>query len=214
MPLLNKDGKPYKLFSEPNPLVKDQVILPKKQLEFHNFKWKPVLFDVEEFNNISVEEIQEINAEIEEQFEEIIPKAKIEEVKVENKNISKVQIEEKIVVEQHFEERIELTSELNDNDIPKDQIVLIHCHPAINSNENILYGKKHMFEGFIVDSNDIEICIYTKQQNLTLKSIIFPSKYKNGQKLEMLRWWKIKNIKQQDDEYLIYGEITNEQRSF
>jgi hypothetical protein len=41
-----------------------------------------------------------------------------------------------------------------------------------------------------------------------------PSKYKNGQKLEMLRWWKIKNIKQQDDEYLIYGEITNEQRSF
>jgi len=201
MTLLDKNGKPYKLFSAPNPLVKDQVFLPKDKLLFHNMKFKPEIVNLKEEKLVKKEEIVNKLPEIIEQ------QSIIEEIKFEQKELPN-----------------NSDDQLNDKEIPEEEIIITYCHPLLTKeiNDNLYgdiklksyFGDKFVFEAYIVESNDLEICLYTKKQGITINSILYPSKYKNGNPLKMLRWWKVKTIKQQDDEFLIFAEITSEQRSF
>lgn len=212
--MLDKNGKPYKLFSAPNPLVKEQVKLPEHELIFHNFKTKPKIVNLnfkKEEKKVEEEIVKqkEINL-IEKPIE--IPKKEIIEKLVE------VIKEKQIEVEEIAEEP------LIDPEIPQEGIVLVHCHPIIEkeikddfygeTRIRTSFGDKFIFEAYIVEFNDIEICLYTKQKNIKVGSILYPSKYKDGDRLEMLRWWKVSSIKQQDDEFLVFGQITTEIRSF
>lgn len=211
MPLLTKDGKPYKLFSAPNPLVKEQVFLPKDKLIFHNMKWIPTIVNLDLNKNEIIEEKEDIQESISEQKEDVQEKI-IQDPIIEQKNPVINQIS------------ILSDDELNDNEIPQDEIVITHCQIAYEQElkdslygevkKVIKYGEKFTFESYIVEVNDLEICLYTKKNGITNNSILYPSKYKNGKPMRMLRWWKVKNIKQQNDEYLIFGEVTSEQRSF
>lgn len=208
MPLLTKDGKPYKLFSAPNPLVKEQILLPRNELIFHNMKSIPSIV------NLNIEKNKE---DLVKSSEPVIKEQNTEEI---------VQISE---IEKIDDAIINVSSpvsddELNDSEIPQDEIVITHCQIAYEQEikdslygevkKVIKYGEKYTFESYIVEVNDLEICIYTKKSGITKNSILYPSKYKNGKPMRMLRWWKVKNIKQQNDEYLIFGEVTSEQRSF
>ena len=192
--MLDKNGKPYKLFSSPNPLVLEQIRLPENELIFHNFKFNPKIVNLKtEIYPKSVKEPEPIKIE-----EPLVIEPLIAEIK--EPIVNKPLIEEEIAEEP-----------LIDPEIPQEGIILVHCHPLLENNN---FGKKFIFEAYIVESNDIEICLYTKQKNIPKGSILYPSKYKDGEKLGMLRWWKISSIKQQDDEFLLFGQITNEQRSF
>lgn len=202
--MLDKNGKPYKLFSSPNPLVSEQIRLPENELIFHNFKFNPKIVNLKtETYPKSIKEPEPIKIEEplikEEIIKPLIIEPLIEDIK-EEPIINKPLIEEEIAEEP-----------LIDPEIPQEGIILVHCHPLLENNN---FGKKFIFEAYIVESNDIEICLYTKQKNIPKGSILYPSKYKDGEKLGMLRWWKISSIKQQDDEFLLFGQITNEQRSF
>lgn len=202
--MLDKNGKPYKLFSSPNPLVLEQIRLPENELIFHNFKFNPKIVNLKtETYSKSTKVPEPIKIEEPLIIEKPIPLIK-EEI------IEPIIIEEPIVNKPLIEEEI-AEEPLIDPEIPQEGIILVHCHPLLENNN---FGKKFIFEAYIVESNDIEICLYTKQKNIPKGSILYPSKYKDGEKLGMLRWWKISSIKQQDDEFLLFGQITNEQRSF
>lgn len=213
--MLDKNGKPYKLFSAPNPLVTEQVRLPENELVFHNFKTKPKIV------NLNLKKSEMIVNVIEK-----TPGPKPVEPIIE-KPLEINPIIEKLPepVKPIIEHELEIAEEpLIDPEIPQEGIVLVHCHPIIEKEVKddfygevrikTSFGNKFVFEAYIVEFNDIEICLYTKQKNIKVGSILYPSKYKDGDRLDMLRWWKVTSIKQQDDEFLLFGQITTEIRSF
>lgn len=224
--MLDKNGKPYRLFTAPNPLVKEQVKLPEHELIFHNFKIKPKIVNLnfkkeeKKIEEIKQEEIKPIEMPKETPKQEFIemPKQILKQELIEK---PKEIIEEKPI--EAIEEEV-AEEPLIDPEIPQEGIVLVHCHPIIEKEIKddfygeirikTSFGNKFIFEAYIVESNDIEICLYTKQKNIKVGSILYPSKYKDGDRLEMLRWWKVSSIKQQEDEFLIFGQITTEIRSF
>lgn len=214
--MLDKNGKPYKLFSAPNPLVTEQVRLPENELVFHNFKTKPKIV------NLNIKKNEIIEKPIVSIVEKPIEPSIVEEPKI-SVNEPPIEIEQEPVKESIIE--IEVADEpLIDPEIPQEGIVLVHCHPVVEKEVKddfygevrikTSFGNKFVFEAYIVEFNDIEICLYTKQKNIKVGSILYPSKYKDGDRLDMLRWWKVTSIKQQDDEFLIFGQITTEIRSF
>lgn len=199
--MLDKNGKPYKLFSSPNPLVLEQVRLPENELIFHNFKSNPKIVTLK----------TEVQSEFIQKKPEPIKTEKPLIIEPLIKEIKEPLVKEEPIVNKPLIEKEIAEEPLIDPEIPQEGIILVHCHPLLENNN---FGKKFIFEAYIVESNDIEICLYTKQKNIPKGSILYPSKYKDGEKLGMLRWWKISSIKQQDDEFLLFGQITNEQRSF
>jgi len=216
--MLDKNGKPYKLFSAPNPLVTKQVRLPENELVFHNFKTKPKIVNLNLKKNETIVNVPESSQEPKfiEPVVEKLPEPKFVEPIIEKPPEP---------VKQIIEPELEVASEpLIDPEIPQEGIVLVHCHPIVEKEVKddfygevrikTSFGNKFIFEAYIVESNDIEICLYTKQKNIKVGSILYPSKYKDGDRLEMLRWWKVSSIKQQDDEFLIFGQATTEIRSF
>lgn len=206
MALLNKDGTPYQTFTKPNPLTKGQVDLDKKDLIFHNFNWTS-----EKEENKEVSTVEQL---IEELPKKSQPSKRINNfldlLKQEAKTLKK-----EIPVEQEKPEPIE--------EINSDGTVIVHCHPLIEKTriDNLYeekritshYGDKFDFEAIIIEYNDFEIALYAKEK-IQIGSIIYPSQYKNGEKLEMFRWWKISQIEENKTGWIIFAQVTEKARDF
>jgi hypothetical protein len=203
MTLLTQDGKPYRVFSEPNPILKDQESLEKEALVFHNFKWQPDVIAA--------------------------PKRKV----VENPIEPPVESPKKSEEIDDFVELLKRESKALKAEKPKPPIddsldhkdtVVVYCHPAIvrekkdelygEIRKTIQYGEKFTFDALILDSNGLEIKLFAKTANIGTGSILYPSKYKDGEKLEHYRWWKVVKTQPSNDGFLILGELTENQRDF
>lgn len=177
MAIKNKDGTNYAL-RRPNPLTLDQDHwLDTENIEFYNLKWK---------SKISKEEIPEEVPEVKEEVPEETP-------------------EEVPEVKEETPEEVPEVKEREPN-LPQkvlDRMLLIHCLLASNKKETdelynetrnkIIYTKKLVFEGVIFKRSDVTIQLWTLD-DITLYSIIYPFRYKNGKPLEHFRWWKVKEI--------------------
>lgn len=199
MSILNKDGKPYKVFSDPKPAT--PIIEPDK-LVFHNFEWKnkttisnqvltppeppkPKSVKVDDFVQLLATSAKEIKQEAEKICEQ----------------------------EQKKEPKQEL-----------ENIILVHClsaHVHENKDElydevrkTIKYDNKFMFEAILLDTNGMEISLLTYCPDITVESIIYPSKYKTGEKLNHFRWWRIKHVEKKEDKFILYGELSETQYDF
>lgn len=202
MTLLDKNGKPYRAFNEPNPILKEQESLEKDELVFHNFKW---------------------NSKIEKKIKNSNPPKEVEQKKIpqeseEVNDFLTLLKQEAVALKNSLPPKKETST---DNELT----ILVHCHPAIirekkddlygETKKTIQYGKKFIFEALFVDNTDLEICLFTLDSQLTPGSVIYPSKYKNkSDKLENYRWWRISNTKSFKNGFLIYGEITDYQADF
>lgn len=205
MTLLDKNGKPYRAFNEPNPILKEQESLEKDELVFHNFKWHPKIEKktkrvntAKEVEQIKQEIVQETSVEV----DDFLTLLKQEAVALKNSPPPKKQ-----------------------SPIDNELTILVHCHPAIvrekkddlygEIKKTIQYGKKFIFEALPVDNTDLEIYLFTLDSTLTPGSVIYPSKYKNSNdKLENYRWWRISSTKSFKNGFLVYGEITDYQADF
>ena len=188
MVIKNKDGTIYKL-NKPNPLVKDQEFL-SENIVFHNFDWESFSLDKKTTKKtISPEKPKEEIVEIKKQE---IKQEPIKEIKPEP--------------EPEKEEEIEEPEK-------KKNIALIYCLPYgevkvkdefyDETYKKIQYGNKFLFEGIMIEWSDMQFVFWTNAK-LTNKSIVYASKYKNGPDISMMRWWKINNIEQQNENSFIY----------
>jgi hypothetical protein len=194
-------------------LLSTQANLEKEDLVLHNFKWQPKVVAPPK------KAIQQPQPKTEN------PKPPTEEVldfvallKKETANFKKDKTEIKTEIAKEPEPIIE-SEPLSDPDA-----MVIHCHPATirerkdplygDVRKTIQFGKKFTFEGIMLDCNGLAISLYTEDKNITLGSVIYPSKYKNGDKLEHYRWWKITNVAHSNNGFLIAGELTDDQKDF
>jgi hypothetical protein len=212
MPILTKDGKEYRTFSEPNPLASDQEKIEKSKLEFHNFEWKK---EIKKADSV-VTKAQFIfpkTETIEEFIKEIIEEPKPEEPKPEEPKPEEPKPEEPKPEEPkpeepkpELEEYVEVTDDL---------ILIVHVLP-VYSIERIdelygeirktnKYGDKFNIESILMEISDLSIQILSDVK-LEKNFIIYPSRYKNGENAGINRWWRVINIKQDENgNYLIQG---------
>lgn len=206
MPILTKDGKEYRTFSEPNPLAIDQEKIEKSKLEFHNFQWKKEIKKADsivkkaQFTFPKTEIIEEFIKEI---IEEPKPKIEEQEPKPELKIIEEHKPEPKVELE---EEYVEITDDL---------ILIVHVLPVYliervdelygEVRKTNKYGDKFNIESILMEISDLSIQILSDVK-LEKNFIIYPSKYKNGENAGINRWWRVTNVKQDENgNYLIQG---------
>jgi hypothetical protein len=200
MTLTTQDGKPYRTFSEPVRQLANQVLVEKRDLVFHNFGQAQVVTAPAPVYQPPqpVQEVPKIQSKEAVEFLEMLKK--------EAKNL-KTEIPQAPVTES----------------IANDNTVIVHCHPA-NAKEykddlygdvkkTVRFGKKFTFEALLMDCSDIEISLFTKTK-ITIGSIVYPSKYKNGEDLAHFRWWRVKKTEVSEDGFILIGEVTEEQRDF
>jgi len=225
MPLLDRNGKPYKTFSEPNPLVKEQIELSKDKLIFYNFLWEPVV--VETIRKKPTQKPQTVERPIVGLVEETFPTKESSPAKEKSEQVSdfldllKKEATSIKNTKPPVKEEVVIAQEVDPMDA--ESVVIVHCHPAIirettdsfygETKRTIQYGKKFDIEAIIVERNDLEICLFAKQ-SLDRGSILYPSKYKDGEPLEMFRWWSVSRSETIKDGFMIFGTITEKQRDF
>jgi hypothetical protein len=153
----NQDGTVFRL-NGPNPMMKTQSLRIKEPIIYNFF--------YEEF--VSNENYQNLN--------DIQP----EEIKVERK-------------ETHVDPSVIVKYIKTHPDTPH---TLFHCLPATieesvdylynEVRKSITYNEKFTFEGFIMESGDVSLSVWTKVpiEKIGKESIIFSNK----------RWWKVKDI--------------------
>ena len=215
MPILTKDGKPYRTFSEPNPLMLEQDELPVEKLVFHNFSWIPTIVPVRT-KKLETPKKQTVERPLVGIVEETT-KARSEEIT----DFLDLLKKEAVTLRK---EAPPVPKPVSNDPMDGPEVVLVHCHPVIvrehhdefygETRTSLDYGQKFEIEALIVEFNDIELVIYTKHAELTRGTILFPSKYKNGKRLEMLRWWELKRIQSVKDGYLVWAGITDKHRDF
>ncbi|RDJ35485.1 MAG: hypothetical protein DWQ19_11760 [Crenarchaeota archaeon] len=209
MAILTKDGKPYKVFSQPNTQLKDQVSIEKEKLVFHNF------------GNAQTT-TAEGNALL-----KSIPSKKIEEPKVKPEMPSSISNDAQEFLNAIKKEAKALKEEVPTakEEINNSNVIIVYCNPMISKERKddlygevrkpAKFGKKFTFEALLIDCTDFEISLYTKTK-ISEGSIIYPSKYKYdcGEKFAHYRWWKIKNTKEYNDGFILVGELTEDQLDF
>lgn len=121
--------------------------------------------------------------------------------------------------------------------INKNAIVL-HCLPLIGQTKHRddlygdayskpQYGEKSLIEAIVLERGDLMLVLWisktlkTKDDTIVnsidyLKqgTIIFPSKYKDGEKFRDYRWWKISEVESQQNGVIIKAVVTDIQPSF
>ncbi len=101
---------------------------------------------------------------------------------------------------------------------PNEEIYEIWCLPCISfktvddplygsSFGKVTYGEKFLFEGRIIELEDLYIQIMTENKEVTEKSILFP-------KIKGKRWWKVSHTTNTEDGQLIVAMISDYQPSF
>lgn len=213
MTILTKDGKEYKFFSEPNPLVSEQEVMNNESLDFHNFKWSahveksnhplPVknetpVPNIEEFvKTLSMPEEQKIK------LPEFLGKDPFP-----NLGKKEVKIEEPVKVEEPKKNSIE---------IPDDQVLIVWVLPVkyVEKIDKVYgeirktkkYGQKYEIESAVLNMNDLEIQIITDTL-VEKNAIIYASRFKSGD-LGYARWWEVLKVTPQGENYIVEGIITD-----
>jgi hypothetical protein len=215
MPILTPDGKPYRTFSEPNPILVGQETIESKNLVFHNFKWEPKVVEgpppltaapKKKKKKSPTQPAPEKKEKPEGDFLELLRKEAAE------------------LRTQKPEPKPEPVPEPEPDDVMDSEgVVIVHCHPAVvrekvdsfygESRKTIQYGEKTKFEAIILDHNDLEISLFAKTE-ISKGSVIYPSTYKDGEKLDLFRWWRVTRSKAVKDGFVLYAEITNYQADF
>lgn len=179
MPIKNKDGSTYKLRS-PHELVRNQEFWDMSSIKFWNMDWNPVV--------ISYDKVKKDKT-----LDEIHTK-KNNEVLIE-KNETEDEVEHEIIIPKEDEKNIE--DEIN---LDLKNIIEIHCLPCVIKKtkdefygEEVVrkyYGERTKIEGIIIESSDIKIEFWSKDE-IAPSSIVYFSKYKDGPNFPGFRWWKI-----------------------
>lgn len=179
-----KDGKPYKTFSQPNPLTGGQLSI--KDLRFHNLKWNST-----KIKNEIKQEVSELaipDKIIHEENNEIIH----------NKTEDQYVIPDKDILILHV--------------LPVNYIKFTDpLYGEVRENKN--FGEKYVVNSVVIDLSMTGIKLIT-QEIIPENYIIFPSKYKDGRSAEIKKWWKIISSTPEDDNYLTIGIISDFHPSF
>lgn len=207
MPILTKDGKEYRTFSEPNPLMTDQEKIENSKLEFHNFEWKKEVKKANEtvkkaqLSVPKVETIEEFIKEISEAKKELKEPPKLEPPKEESKPKLEPPKEEPKLEDGYIE--------LND-----DVILIVHVLPIhlVERTDELYgevrkirkYGTKFDIECVLMEISDLSIQILSDSKVET-NFIIYPSKYRSGEPAGINRWWRVIDVKEDEGNYLIQG---------
>ena len=212
MTLIRKDGTPYRL-SGPNPLAATQEDIKSTELEFHNFKWQ-----TEVRKDRRLRPATQVQAEV--------PVEKAIEKPPEKPAVTRsVEVQESL---KHLKEEAKVlkaevptpppAEELHDPDT-----ILVYCLPATirvkkddvynEERKTIQFGNKFQFEAVMVDSNDLELVLFSKT-NISNGSILYPSKYKNGESIGECRWWKVAKNSPSHDGFLLLCLPTDQQFDF
>lgn len=206
MTLMNKDGKPYRTFSAPNPLVAEQITVDKQELVFHNFKQKTTVEEIPDLPKPIKSEIPKPQTAAVDDFLSLL--------KTEAKNLKATPPPE-------------LPKPPKPKDVMEGEgVVVVFCQPATirettddlygETRRTIKYGEKFDFDALIADMSDLEICLFTRQK-IDIGSVVYPSRYKfktDEGGLQLLRWWRIGQIQPYKDGFLLYGNITNHNVDF
>lgn len=200
MAIRNRDGSLYKL-TRPNPLAKDQEQWGN-DLIVHNMGWEEEM--VEEENRIPMPALEPIikikKPVLTEERAEVSPALPNPELKVEPVPVLKP--------------RKKTVSE---------NAVVMHCQPAIikqhhdmlynETHTRIEYGEKTQIETIILELGDLAIRFKTEFP-LTKGSVVFPSKFTNGEKFFDQRWWKVQKVSQMDTTWIAQGIVSDYQPDF
>lgn len=197
MTLYNKDGTVYKL-NAPNPIMNTQDIWENYTL--HNMKWDQETHEGKEALQPIVSDIK-----IRDSF------VKDLELTKEEKAEPQVDIIER---KSQVQPKIEIKTSSTNNQIEK---IFFHCLPAqIREKKDHLYGESYQtiqygnpwsFEAVIIEENDLELVFWTDVNEITLGSVVYP-------KMNSKRWWRVQNIEEKTQGWLISATLSDYQPSF
>jgi hypothetical protein len=222
MAILNKDGKEYRFFSEPNPLVLEQETLGEN-LDFHNFKWTS---HVEKTNKLSIPK-----KEIKPNIEEFIKTLSMPEEKPIGKPIEELEVPA-FIGKDPFpnlgmkpKEIVKPIEELPEPDVKKDNhvevpdssVLIVWVLPVkyIEKLDKVYneirktkrFGQKYEIESIVLSMNDIEIQLLTDTK-VEKNAIIYASRFKNGD-LGYMRWYEVIKVTEQGENFIVEGIITD-----
>jgi len=202
MPIIDKNGNVYKLRG-PNPLMNDQnTNWDKSKLVLHNFSWSsecikdPVSPEAKfKKENPKIDIAEELNLQTNSEW--IPPFEFINELK---------DSKPEVVLEK---EKEEVPKEINVSSqvarIFHERGMEFHCAPVyqvamkddLYGTEYMMnrYGDKFIFDGVIVEENDLEL-IYWCVKDMTVGSIIMP-------KARESRWWRIEQTEEKTGGFLV-----------
>jgi hypothetical protein len=182
MTIKNKDGTPYRCFSEPNPIVlrQERWDLNKEDIVLHNFDWKKETAPDES-------SVQQIKTQL----------------KVENTEFEK---KEEIIVEE-LPKKEESSEYINKNLILVWCLPIqeTRIKDELYGEERVsqIYGSKFQFHAVIVNRDDLTFAFWTQDSRISMESIVYPIKYLNNEPLQEHRWWRVDKIENKKKGYLI-----------
>lgn len=213
MAILTKDGQPYKLFSPPKPIPDNTI--NSKELEFHNFNWQTTVNKTNQ-RPLTVEPKPQSKHVTD--FIELLKTSKKEIQEVAKEAVEKDLCHHEEPKPQPKEELPKVPVELSENAIQ------IHCllakeHEQVDefygeTRKTVEYKKKFMFDALLLEMTGFEINLLTDCSELTKHSILYPSKFKTGEKLKHYRWWKISQIDKKQNGYLVTAILSDVQFDF
>lgn len=222
--MLLKDGKPYKTFSRPNPLMTDQSFFRLEDLEFHNFHWTPTVVLGEPPIVRPTPKKQESFLDSFNKPSEIIRK-EIESVREDKTDTSSRKREtlSPIPAPEPKPEPVVPKPNIPVEDPDFKSIIFVNCLPAETrevkdelygeTRKYVKYGSKFQFEAYLLSFNDLEVNLRTNQE-LTNSSIILIGRYKSGEDLELRNCWRVKSCKSTEKGFIVLAEITNQEVDF
>lgn len=184
-----KDGSEYSIRKPPN-LSKFQSFWKKEDVVLHNFNFKKSIISKEE-------------------KEEVVKVQKVVEIK-EEKKVEKVE-------KKPEKSEIKSSKKTNLNKL------VFHCLPTIvktvsddfygEQYSKTVYDNKIKFEGLFIDSNGLEMSFWTNVK-LNPGSVVYPSRYSNGEPLIEYQWWKVVSSEEKHNGFIYLSIVSDYQPDF
>ena len=190
MPLKNKDGTPYRVMTEPNPLVKDQESW-RGDVVYHNFEPKTPDTTEDKHQILPVQtDLKITETPVLEPPPEPAP---LDEHKSEPPDEHKSEPLPEPVPEPIPEV---MPAPVVPSEEPSEFLIrnsiTTWCLPALDTGK---WGEKFTFECVFIEEESFTLKIWTTVGNIGKESIIYPSRYTHTQKsLESYRWWRVTNL--------------------
>ena len=238
MVLKNKDGSPYRL-SGPNRLASTQTFFDRKKVILHNCHWDDVEDDSKEPQLVRVKSDfsglddykgrlkRAAAALVEDRLVTTIDEIhKSEEPSTKKSEIPIIETEQEVAEQEVTEQEVTEPEKPETPKIPLDFSVLFHCLPAVirqhrdslygDQFARLSYGKKFIFQGVVLDSEDLVIRFWTTDPNhqITEKSIVFPYQYENGIPYDEYRWWQVQSLTPKTGGYIFEAIPSSTQPDF
>lgn len=213
MPILDKEGKVYKLRG-PNPMMSNQDIWDKKRVKLYNLAWNSEFIDdpysdkakfLREHPSVDIAEEYDLKSNA----EWIPPFEFVDEL---NKSKPKKEPEPVLApktepepVEQIKETPKQLSVSTKVARIFQERGLEFHCAPVIqvlmkdelygHQYSMNRYGDKFIFDGVVIEENDMEL-IYWCVREMTKGSVIMPKRTES-------RWWRIEEVNTKSGGYVV-----------